>query len=163
LWGVQYQFDKVKGVVQTTGGFMSGGKQAAAPDCREGGDNAGTAMASYVKVPRRETVQIVYSPQQVAYEDLLKVFFEIHNFEQADGQGPDIGEQYRSVIFYKNNREKAAAQKFISHLTQEGFTVATLLAKAAAFSPADEYHQHYYQKTGGRPYCHIWKKLNWPF
>jgi methionine-S-sulfoxide reductase len=90
---------------------------------------------------------------------LLKLYFETHNFTQIGGQGPDIGEQYRSVIFYTDNQQKAIAEKLIKHLEEKNYKVATKLEKATQFYPAEEYHQDYYFKRGGSPYCHIKKKV----
>ena len=73
----------------------------------------------------------------------------------TDGQGPDIGPQYRSEIFYLNEAQKAEAEAIIQLLREKGYEVNTRLTPASEFWPAEDYHQHYYDKTGGEPYCHI--------
>lgn len=82
-------------------------------------------------------------------------FFEIHDPAQTDGQGPDIGPQYRSEIFYLNEAQKQQAEAVIALLREKGYEVNTRLTPATVFWPAEDYHQHYYDKTGGEPYCHI--------
>lgn len=74
---------------------------------------------------------------------------------QTDGQGPDIGPQYRSEIFYLNEAQKTEAEAIIQLLREKGYEVNTRLTPASEFWPAEDYHQHYYDKTGGEPYCHI--------
>ena len=83
------------------------------------------------------------------------MFFEMHDPSQTDGIGPDIGPQYRSCIFYRNPMQKATAQQVISMLREKGHVVNTQLLEATSFYVAENYHQHYYDKTGGTPYCHI--------
>ncbi|MEA1973548.1 MAG: peptide-methionine (S)-S-oxide reductase, partial [Candidatus Cloacimonadota bacterium] len=106
-----------------------------------------------------EAIKIIFDPQIVEYEDLLKFFFEIHDFTQVDRQGPDIGTQYRSSIFYKNKDQEVVARKIIKLLFDKGYEVATSVVQAKKFYPAEDYHQNYYEKTGGNPYCHIYKKI----
>ena len=102
-----------------------------------------------------EAVLVEYDAKQISFTDLCKLFFEIHDPAQTDGQGPDIGPQYRSEIFYLDNSQKEDAEKVISILRDKGYEVNTRLTPASQFWKAEEYHQHYYDKTGGEPYCHI--------
>ena len=102
-----------------------------------------------------EAVLVEYDAEQISFTDLCKLFFEIHDPAQTDGQGPDIGPQYRSEIFYLDNSQKEDAEKVISILRDKGYEVNTRLTPASQFWKAEEYHQHYYDKTGGEPYCHI--------
>ena len=95
----------------------------------------------------------------MSYEELVKLFFEIHDFTQINRQGPDIGEQYRSVIFYTNDNQKEIAKRIIRILIDKDYEVATTIVEATKFWDAEEYHQDYYNKTGGDPYCHIYKKI----
>ncbi|MEJ1730068.1 peptide-methionine (S)-S-oxide reductase, partial [Escherichia coli] len=88
-------------------------------------------------------------------EELCRLFFEIHDPGQTNGQGPDIGPQYRSEIFYLNDKQRVTAQKLIQILRDKGHTVHTVLTPATRFWPAEKYHQHYYHKTGHNPYCHF--------
>ena len=92
-------------------------------------------------------------------EALAKVFFETHDFTQINRQGPDVGEQYRSVIFYINNDQKQTAEKLISILAEKGYKVATQVQQASTFWVGEGYHQDYYNKKGGTPYCHVYRKI----
>jgi peptide methionine sulfoxide reductase msrA/msrB len=94
----------------------------------------------------------------VGFETLARLFFEIHNPTQIGGQGPDIGDQYSSVIFYNNQSEKDISDKLIHQLKEKGYDVVTILQAAEKFWKAEEYHQNYYVKKGGTPYCHSYIK-----
>ena len=148
FWGVQHQFDLADGVVESSVGYIGG----ARPE------------PSYEQVctgatGHQEAVLIKFDPEITNFEELTKVFFEIHDFEQTNGQGPDIGSQYFSVIFYQDETQKKQAQEIITQLTQMGYKVATKLKEASTFWPAEAYHQNYYQKTGKQPYCHLRRKI----
>ncbi len=104
-----------------------------------------------------ETVEVVYDPAKTDYETLAKIFFETHDPTQVNRQGPDVGEQYRSAIFYLNDDQKQVANKLVKELEDKGYKVATEITKAGPFYPErDDKHQDYYQKTGGTPYCHAY-------
>ena len=105
-----------------------------------------------------ETTEVTYNPEKISYEELTKYFFEIHDPTQLDRQGPDFGEQYRSVIFYSSDEEKQIAQKLINILKDKGYDVVTKLQAAEPFYKAENYHQDYYQNKGSLPYCHSYKK-----
>ena len=148
FWGVEYHFEKQKGVKDAISGYMGGLIQ----------------KPNYLQVIRGntghlETVKIVYNPKIISYEKLTKLFFEIHDMEQTNGQGPDIGSQYLSAVFYNNIEEKKVVEKLINILTNKGYTVATSLYKANEFFDAEKYHQNYYKRKGGTPYCHSYKKI----
>jgi methionine-S-sulfoxide reductase len=98
---------------------------------------------------------VEFDAEETTYTDLCKLFFEIHDPAQTDGQGPDIGPQYRSEIFYLNEAQQQQAEAVITLLREKGYEVNTRLTPATVFWPAEDYHQHYYDKTGGEPYCHI--------
>jgi peptide methionine sulfoxide reductase msrA/msrB len=106
-----------------------------------------------------EAVAVDFNPQETSFEDLVKVFFESHDFTQINRQGPDIGKQYRSEIFYSNETQRQTATKLIAILKEKGYQVATRLTPAGQFWPAEEYHQQYYQKKGGTPYCHLYRQV----
>jgi len=106
-----------------------------------------------------EAVQVIYDPLQVSYEELARLFFETHDFTQVNRQGPDVGTQYRSEIFYADENQRQAAEKLKSLLEAKGFKVATAVTKAGPFWKADDYHQNYYQKNGRQPYCHVYRKI----
>jgi peptide methionine sulfoxide reductase msrA/msrB len=148
FWGTQYHLQRLRGVLTTTVGFSGGGTARPSYEEVSGG---GTGHA--------ETVRVTYDPQLVSYEELAKLFFETHDFTQVNRQGPDIGTQYRSEIFYLDEGQKQAAAKLIAILQAKGYKVATRLSQAGPFWPAEDYHQNYYVKKGGSPYCHIYKKI----
>lgn len=144
FWGAQYQFERVKGVLRSTVGYIGGEKE-----------NPTYQEVKAHTTGHAEATQVEFDPEQVSYTDLCKVFFEIHDPAQTDGQGPDIGPQYRSEIFYLNENQKQEAEAVIDILRQKGHEVNTRLTPATTFWEAEDYHQHYYEKTGGEPYCHI--------
>lgn len=144
FWGAQYQFERVKGVLRSTVGYIGGEKE-----------NPSYQEVKAHTTGHAEATQVEFDPDQVSYTDLCKVFFEIHDPAQTDGQGPDIGPQYRSEIFFLNETQKQEAEAVIDILRQKGHEVNTRLTPATTFWEAEDYHQHYYEKTGGEPYCHI--------
>lgn len=149
FWGVEYHFAKKEGVIAADSGYMGGDKQD--PTYREVcSGNTG----------HLEVVEVTYDPSKVSYEELAKLFFEIHESAQSNGQGPDIGPQYLSAVFYNNEEEKKTVEKLIDILKSKGVTPATKLipAKAHPFYKAEEYHQDYYKKHNKTPYCHIYQK-----
>lgn len=148
FWGVEYHFEKKKGVIDAISGYMGGHV-----------DNPDYYEVIRGKTGHLESVRIVYDPKLITYEELTKLFFEIHDFTQTDGQGPDIGSQYLSAIFYNNEEEKKTAQKLVNVLSQKGYEVATSLKPSSKFFPAEGYHQNYYDRKGSLPYCHFYKKL----
>ena len=105
-----------------------------------------------------EAVKIIYDPGKTDYETLLKLFLEIHDPTQVGGQGPDIGDQYRSEIFYLNDEQKTIAEKNIALLKSKGYKVVTAVTKASEFYDAESYHQDYYFNNGKVPYCHGYTK-----
>ncbi len=144
FWGVEYYFQKEKGVISTRVGYTGGTKE-----------NPTYEEVCQGKTGHFEAVEVTFDPSRISYEDLAKLFFEIHDPTQQDGQGPDIGEQYKSVIFYNNEKQKKTAQKLIDILEKKGYKVATQLRKAGTFWEAELYHQDYYQKKNTLPYCHV--------
>ncbi|MBN2663368.1 MAG: bifunctional methionine sulfoxide reductase B/A protein [Bacteroidales bacterium] len=144
FWGVEYYLQKQAGVVSTTVGYIGGN----------------TTNPTYQDVCSHttghvEAVEVYFDPTIVSYEKLTKLFFEIHDPTQIDRQGPDVGDQYRSEIFYMNDYQKNIAQDLINQLTNNGYNVATKLTPATEFYPAEDYHQDYYQHKGSLPYCHV--------
>ena len=144
FWGAQYQFEHAKGVVKSTVGYMGGDKEN--PTYQE--------VKAHI-TGHAEVTQVEFDADETTYTDLCKVFFEIHDPAQTDGQGPDIGPQYRSEIFYLNEEQKKQAEDVIELLRSKGYEVNTRLTPASTFWEGEDYHQHYYDKTGGEPYCHI--------
>ena len=101
-----------------------------------------------------ETVRVHFDPERVSYEEVAKLFFEIHDPTQQDGQGPDIGPEYRSVVFVSSPEEAATVKALIGTLEARGYDVVTEVRPADRFWLAEDVHQDYYERTGKRPYCH---------
>jgi len=146
FWGVQAEFGKVKGVVQTTVGYTGGHTEH--PTYRDVcSDTTGHA----------EAVQIVFDPAVVTYEQLLDKFWSMHDPTTPNRQGPDVGSQYRSVIFYHSSEQQAAAvasKEKLEKAHRLPRPIVTEIVPASKFWPAEEYHQKYFQKHGGGS-CHI--------
>lgn len=147
FWGTEYYFQKAKGVIETTVGYTGGHK-----------DNATYYEVCSGDTGHAEAVEITFDPSLASYEELVKLFFETHNPAQKNRQGPDIGSQYRSAIFYLNDEQKQIAEKLIQILKDKGYEVVTELTKASNFWKAEDKHQQYYTKGGGNPYCHSYTK-----
>ena len=143
FWGVEYYLEAEDGVISVDSGYM-------------GGDLKNPSYRDVVKGKsgHLEVVEVLYNPKKVSYETIAKLFFEIHDPTQKNGQGPDIGEQYLSAIFTSNTDEKKVIEKLIKVLKSKGYDVATRLLNKAKFYKAEDYHQDYYEKSGKVPYCH---------
>lgn len=146
FWGVEYYFKKLPGVLKTEVGYTGG--QRANPSYKEVCGGATHHV---------EAIRVIYDPKKITYEDITKYFFEIHDPTQTDGQGPDLGEQYLSVIFYYNEQQKEIANLLIKQL-EHNYQIATRILPATIFWPAESYHQDYYAKTAKQPYCHRYTK-----
>lgn len=147
FWGTEYYLQQKNGVIATTVGYMGGAKED--PTYKE---------VCYENTGHAEAVEVEFDPSVITYEELTKYFFEIHDPTQVNRQGPDIGEQYRSEIFYSDDSQKEIAQNLIKTLEGKGYKVATRLTPAKKFWPAEVYHQDYYGNKGGTPYCHTYVK-----
>lgn len=149
FWGVEYWFKKAPGVLSVASGYMGGTLESPSYKAVCQG-NTGHA----------ETVEVVFDPAKISYGDLAKLFFEIHDFTQVDRQGPDVGSQYRSAVFCRTQEQVDAVKNIIAELTAKGHKVATTVEMTKApFWKAEAYHQDYYAKTGGSPYCHSRRKI----
>ena len=148
FWGVEHLFEKQKGVKDVISGYMGGHVKNP--------DYYGVIKGDTGHV---ETVEVVYNPEEISFESLAKLFFEIHDPTQKNGQGPDIGSQYLSVVFYGNEEEKETTKKLIEILKTKGYDVATTLKPNISFYAAEGYHQNYYLRTGKTPYCHVYRKI----
>jgi peptide methionine sulfoxide reductase msrA/msrB len=147
FWGVEYFLQKEPGVISVTSGYTGGAVKN--PTYREVcTGNTGHA----------EAVKIVYDPDKTTYDKLVRLFLEIHDPTQVGRQGPDIGDQYRSEIFYLNDDQKKSAQQNLDLLRKKGLKIATGVTKASEFYPAEAYHQDYYFTNGKLPYCHAYTK-----
>ncbi len=144
FWGVQFYFDQVPGVAKTTVGY-SGGH---------------TKNPSYEDVcthttGHAEVVLLEFDPEKVSYETLVKQFFRMHDPTQLNRQGPDIGDSYRSALFYFDDKQKTIAEK-LKKATQTNFNnpIVTTITPAEPFYEAEDYHQKFTERTG-RGMCHI--------
>lgn len=144
FWGVEHLLQEMEGVLEVDSGFMGG--TVDRPSYRQVVSGA-TGHA--------EAVRVTFDPRRVSYEEVAKMFFEIHDPTQRNRQGPDIGSQYRSAVFYANDAQKQVTEKLIGILKGKGLDVVTEIAEAGLYWPAEEYHQDYYVKTGKQPYCHM--------
>ena len=144
FWGVDYWLKSAPGVISVTAGYMGGTTK-----------NPTYKQVCTGKTGHAETVEVVFDPNKTNYEDLAKLFFEIHDPTQRNRQGPDIGYQYRSAIFYADQQQKQIAENLIEQLKKKGLKVVTSVEPAKEFWPAEDYHQDYYGKTGGAPDCHF--------
>lgn len=147
FWGTEYHLQELDGVVDTKPGYIGG--HVKNPSYKQ----VCTGMTGHA-----EAVRVIYNPEKVSYEQLAKLYFETHDPTQVDRQGPDIGTQYRTEIFYSSEKQKAVAEDLIKQLENKGLKVATKLTPSATFWVAEEYHQDYYIKTGKQPYCHRYIK-----
>lgn len=146
FWGVQFYFDQVPGVVATTVGYTGGSTDSPTYE----------QVCSHT-TGHAEATKIEFDPNVISYEQLLEHFFYLHDPSQLNRQGPDIGDSYRSAIFYTNNSQKAVAEKLIAELTdKKAFirSIVTEITAALTFWPAEDYHQKFTEKTG-RGACHV--------
>ncbi|MEX0910227.1 MAG: peptide-methionine (S)-S-oxide reductase MsrA [Candidatus Paceibacterota bacterium] len=140
FWGVQQEFDNITGVVETRVGYTGGSKE-----------NPTYEEVCTGSTGHTEAVEVTYDPDLVSYQVLLNKFWALHNPTTYDRQGPDVGSQYRSVIFYSTEKQKALAESSKEKLNQSGkFSgpVVTAIVPATHFWPAEDYHQKYNQKHG---------------
>jgi peptide methionine sulfoxide reductase msrA/msrB len=147
FWGIQYLIAKQLGILKTEVGYIGGTKLEPSYD-----DVCSGSTGHF------EAVRVLYSPLVTNYETVLKYFFEIHDPTQRAGQGPDIGSQYQSAVFYHNYKQQKIAEKLITILKQKGFELATQILPMQIFWRAEEFHQDYYFKNDKLPYCHRYEK-----
>ncbi len=145
FWGVQYYFDQVPGVIATEAGYIGGHK-----------DNPTYWDVASRKTGHAEAVKITFDPAKITYDKLLMHFFRMHDPTQLNRQGPDVGDEYRSAIFYLDDQQKRAAEEMIAkhNKYKEGAKIVTTVEKATTFWPAEEEHQKFTQKTGVGM-CHV--------
>jgi len=145
FWGVEGVFEHLKGVVSAEAGY-AGGNQSAPSYEQVSSSTTGHA----------ESVQVVYDTAVISYVQLLQVFFSVaHDPTQLNRQGPDVGSQYRSAIFFRNPKQEQAARGYVARLGQTGryaAPIVTQIAPLQAFYPAESYHQHYMEKHPTNPY-----------
>ena len=147
FWGVEAAFGQLEGVLKTSSGFTGGTLK-----------NPSYEEVCADKTGHAEAVRIEYDPDRISYEELLDFFWSIHDPTTPDRQGPDIGRQYRSAIFYLNPEQEKAAHAYKERLKKSGRfkkPVVTEISPASEFYQAEEYHQRYYEKRGIKPTCNI--------
>jgi peptide-methionine (S)-S-oxide reductase len=147
FWCLEAVYDEMVGVEDVTSGYAGG--TVPHPSYRE----VCTGTTGHAEV-----VQIVYDPQRVSYEEILRVFFDIHDPTTLNRQGADVGTQYRSVIFYHDEAQRAIAERMIAELEASSVwarPIVTQVVPLEAFYPAEDYHQEYYARNGQQPYCRL--------
>lgn len=145
---MEYYFRKLEGVRQTKVGFMGGTLEH--PSYKQ----VKTGTTGHL-----ETIEVELDEEVISYASVVRYFFEIHDFEQTDGQGIDIGSQYLSAIFYTDENQREIAEKVIDGLLQMGYHPATTIRRAEPFYPAEDYHQRYLELRDETPECHIYRKI----
>jgi peptide-methionine (S)-S-oxide reductase len=147
FWCTEAVFQQVRGVNKVTSGY-AGGEMPKPTYEQVTSGHTGHA----------EVIRIEFDPGQIAYQDLLEIFFATHDPTSMNRQGNDVGEQYRSVILYANEAQKTEAEKFIQHLEESqtyNDPVVTQLKPLGEFFPAEDYHQNYYKSNPNQPYCQL--------
>ena len=140
FWGVQLAFDQLAGVQKTRAGYIGGDLE-----------NPTYRQVCQGDTGHAEVVEIIYDEKMISYQELLKIFWEVHDPTQVDRQGVDIGKQYRSAIFYTEESQRQVAEEAIRELTdKQAFPkpIATEVTAASTFYEAEEYHQDYLVKNG---------------
>ncbi len=146
FWGVELAFRQLPGVADTQVGYMGGRTE-----------NPTYKDVCYKNTGHAETVEVTFDPARISYDDLLKAFWEMHDPTQVNRQGPDVGDQYRSAIFFHTPEQEKAAIASKEALERSGKhkkPIATQIVKAAVFWRAEEYHQRYLEKNGLAS-CHL--------
>jgi peptide methionine sulfoxide reductase msrA/msrB len=142
FWGVEHLFRDLPGVLAVRSGYTGG--HVARPTYEQ---------VCTGKTGHAEAVEILFDPAKVSYDQLARRFFEIHDPTQRNRQGPDIGTQYRSAVFYTSPEQKLTAEKLIDLLRKRGYNVVTEVAPASTFWQAEDYHQDYLTRHPERPAC----------
>jgi len=139
FWGVEAIFQQIDGVVDTTVGYTGG--ETVNPTYRE---------VCGKKTGHAEAIEIIFDPAKISYEKLLEYFWRLHDPTTVDRQGPDVGPQYRSVVFYYSDEQKAAAEKVKAEAQKKWKNpIVTQIVKGGVFYPAEVYHQDYFKNRGG--------------
>jgi len=145
FWCVEAAFEELEGVESVTSGYCGGHVDDPTYEQVVGG-----------RTGHAESVLVEYDPGVIAYEDLLRVFFTIHDPTTKDRQGPDVGPQYRSAVFYHDDDQRETVEAFVEGLEREGAfddPIVTEIEPMDTFWEAEEYHQDYYEKNPGDTYC----------
>jgi peptide methionine sulfoxide reductase msrA/msrB len=143
FWGIDYFLKRIPGVLKIEVGYIGGPIQEPSYE-----------QVCSGKTGHYEAARVVFDQSKLDYYTVIKRFFEIHDPTQHSGQGPDVGQQYQSAIFYYNDDQLSDANKLIQQLQSRGYNVVTKLLEVTPFWSAEEYHQDYYAKHHKVPYCH---------
>jgi len=143
FWGIENYFSNLEGVVRATSGYSGGYMES--PTYRE---------VCSGETGHAEAVEVVFDPSVIPFDELARHFFEIHDPTTPNRQGVDVGNQYRSAVFYTSEQQRETVERLIGILRDRGFDVVTEVRPLDVFWPAEEYHQDYYGKNGGRSFCH---------
>ncbi|MBI5223867.1 peptide-methionine (S)-S-oxide reductase MsrA [Candidatus Micrarchaeota archaeon] len=145
FWCTEAVFDLFEGVIRTTSGYAGGNTKNPTYEDICNGDTG-----------HAEVLQIEYEPEKISLEKLLDIFFTMHDPTSLNRQGADTGTQYRSVVLYTNNDQKMIIEEFIKKTRKEyDKPIVTQVEKLTEFFPSEEYHQKYYKRNSGQPYCSI--------
>jgi len=147
FWCVEAVFDELRGVRRVEPGYSGGHVE------RPTYEQVCTGLTGHAEV-----VQVSFDPHEISYRELLEVFFAVHDPTTKDRQGPDVGPQYRSVIFYHDEEQRRTAEEVISELEARGIwdgPIVTEVAPFTAFYPAEEYHRDYFRRNPDQPYCRV--------
>jgi peptide-methionine (S)-S-oxide reductase len=145
FWCVEAPFDELKGVVKVVSGYTGGATKN--PTYKE---------VCYGNSGHAEVVNVYFDPKIISFEDILRVFFHVHDPTTLNRQGNDIGTQYRSAIFYHDEAQKSSTKKIIEEIEKNNVwnnKIVTEVSKFAVFYSAEGYHQEYYKLNGHEPYC----------
>ncbi len=147
FWCLEAVFELLRGVERVESGYSGG--HVPHPSYRQ---------VCTGETGHAEVVQITFDPQTTSFRELVEVFFAVHDPTTPNRQGPDVGTQYRSVVFYHDHAQKAVAEEAIAELETANIwdrPIVTEVTPFATFYPAEEYHQQYYRRNGDQPYCQI--------
>lgn len=147
FWCTEAVFQMLKGVSKVESGYAGGSLK-----------NPSYERVSSGTTGHAEVIRVTYAPEEITYKDLLTVFFGSHDPTTPNRQGADVGEQYRSVIFYNDDKEKAVAEDLIKEINEslkDGTRVVTQLVPMGEFYPAEAYHQNYFNENKSAPYCQL--------
>ncbi|RTL56140.1 MAG: peptide-methionine (S)-S-oxide reductase [Sphingobacteriales bacterium] len=147
FWCTEAVFQQLEGVLKATSGYSGGHVE-----------NPTYKQVCTGETGHAECLQIVYDPSKITYDELLEVFWQVHDPTTLNRQGNDVGTQYRSAIFYHNQEQKEKAEKYKAELGKSGAwenPIVTEIVPAAPFYKAEDYHQNYYNDNGSQPYCYF--------
>ena len=146
FWCIEAAFERVRGVEEVVSGYCGGRTENPTYEAVCSGTTG-----------HAEAVQITYDPDTVSYEDLLEVFFEIHDPTTRDREGPDVGSQYRSAVYYHDDEQRAVVESMVEELESSGAyeNIVTEIESLETFYRAEEKHQDFYEKNPNQPYCQM--------